>query len=107
MWQRQTKLVMWMISSSDPLNKHSSKPGANLRSPLSEGMGKKLEPEQLMGHRKTHDFCGPCCLCVVLDEDIRHAEAVFVANPEGYMVCCAKNRCRYHGKAVSSTYLLS
>ena len=68
--------------------------------------GERVPPSDLLDHRRTHDFRGPCCLCASLDSSILPAAyteaSIFVAivGPciGKYVAACATGQCRYWGK---------
>ena len=71
--------------------------------PISHEAKERLTPQQLIEYQETHRFRGPCCLCVLLDEDFERTEAVFVEHPEyGYMIRCSQNKCGYRSKEFSA-----
>ncbi|KAH6869708.1 hypothetical protein BKA70DRAFT_1451785 [Coprinopsis sp. MPI-PUGE-AT-0042] len=75
--------------------------------PASPETGERVTPSDLEGHRRTHHFMAPCCLCVITLEEL-YVEAkiglVAVAMASGsprievngeYVAQCALNRCGY------------
>ena len=61
-----------------------------MRRPLNE-QGKCLEPNQLIGYQDKHDFHMPSCLCVLLDQGVKHMEACIVVGPQiAYMFICSR-----------------
>jgi hypothetical protein len=70
------------------------------------GAGERVAPSNLLEHRHSHDFLGPCCFCASLESDgpsRSYTEAsIFVAmsGPTAgkYTAACATGQCRYWGK---------
>jgi hypothetical protein len=65
--------------------------------------GERVTPSDLEGHRVSHRFRGPCCLCPMLRGDDDFTEAALVLVTRGrlsgeYIAKCARNICGYFGK---------
>lgn len=73
------------------------------RRPVNEA-GERVTPSNLLQHRHSHEFLGPCCLCASLESDgSSYTEAsIFVAlsGPTAgqYTAACATGQCRYWGR---------
>ncbi|KAG1876146.1 hypothetical protein C8R48DRAFT_768991 [Suillus tomentosus] len=64
--------------------------------------GERVAPSDLVTYRKSHQFRGPRCLCLLLDEHdpSNHYEAAIVKVSRGpnageYLACCALSKCGY------------
>ncbi|KAG1835327.1 hypothetical protein DFJ58DRAFT_847452 [Suillus subalutaceus] len=64
--------------------------------------GERVVPSDLVVYRKSHQFRGPHCLCLLLDEHDpgNHHEVAIVMVTQGpnageYLACCASSKCGY------------
>jgi hypothetical protein len=66
--------------------------------PVDRETKERLTPAQVARKQGTKHLGGPCCLCVLLDENTEFVEAVVFEHPkQGYMMRCARNKCGYRG----------
>lgn len=68
--------------------------------------GERVVPSDLVAYRKSHQFRGPHCLCLLLDDHdpSNHCEAAIVMITRGpnageYLACCALSKCGYVGES--------
>ncbi|KAG1829737.1 hypothetical protein DFJ58DRAFT_737186 [Suillus subalutaceus] len=66
--------------------------------------GERVVPSDLVAYHKSHQFQGPHCLCLLLDEHdpCNHRKVAIVMVTRGpnageYLACCASSKCGYFG----------
>ena len=71
--------------------------------------GQCVTPSDLAAHRLSHQFLGPCCLCMLENyPHSTHKEAAMVLLTRGpyggeYVACCAMQRCGYFGELLETS----